>query len=35
MSERAQEFGFRIGIAIVGALFLFATANDLFRIALG
>jgi regulator of sigma E protease len=35
LSERAQEMGFRVGIAIVGALMLFATANDIFRRALG
>ncbi len=31
MSERAQEVGFRIGLVMVGALMLFATANDIFR----
>lgn len=35
LSERAQEMGFRVGIALVGALMLFATANDIFRRALG
>ena len=29
MSERAQEFGFRVGLAIVLALMIFATWNDL------
>jgi len=35
LSERAQEVGFRIGLAMVGALMLFATANDIFRKLLG
>ena len=30
-----REFGFRIGLAMVGALMLFATANDIFRKLLG
>jgi regulator of sigma E protease len=29
LGERAQEYGFRFGLAIVLALFLFATWNDL------
>jgi len=29
LSERAQEFGFRIGLAIVGMLMIFATFNDI------
>ena len=35
LSERAQEVGFRIGVAMVGALMLFATANDILRIFRG
>lgn len=35
LSERVQEIGFRIGMALVGALMLFATANDIFRRAIG
>lgn len=35
LSERAQEVGFRIGLAMVGGLMLFATANDIFRKLLG
>lgn len=35
LSERAQEFGFRVGLVMVGALMLFATANDIFRKLLG
>lgn len=30
--ERAQEYGFRIGFALVMSLFLFATWNDLNRL---
>lgn len=33
LSERAQEVGFRIGFALVVALMLFATVNDLFRLS--
>jgi regulator of sigma E protease len=29
LSERAQEFGFRIGLAVVLMLMLFATFNDI------
>jgi regulator of sigma E protease len=29
LSERAQEYGFRIGLAIVGMLMIFATFNDI------
>ncbi|MFY9696600.1 MAG: RIP metalloprotease RseP, partial [Xanthobacteraceae bacterium] len=29
LSERAQEFGFRIGLAIVVMLMIFATFNDI------
>lgn len=32
LNERAQEIGFRIGIAFVGALMIFATFNDIVRI---
>jgi len=32
MSERAQEIGFRIGFALVAALMVFATKNDIFRL---
>ncbi len=35
LSEKTQEVGFRIGLAMVGALMLFATANDIFRKMLG
>ncbi len=35
MSERAQELGFRVGIALVGALMLFATFNDLLHLTRG
>ena len=31
VSERMQEFGFRIGLAVVAALMLFATFNDITR----
>jgi regulator of sigma E protease len=27
--QRAQEYGFRAGLALIGALFIFATWNDL------
>jgi regulator of sigma E protease len=33
LSEKAQEFGFKIGLALVGALMLFATSNDLINLA--
>jgi regulator of sigma E protease len=33
LSERAQEMGFRMGLAFVVALMLFVTANDIWRIA--
>ena len=33
LSERAQEFGFRIGLAIVVMLMIFATFNDIVHIA--
>jgi regulator of sigma E protease len=33
LSERAQEFGFRIGLAIVVMLMVFATFNDILRLA--
>ena len=32
LSARAQEFGFRAGLAVIGSLFLFATWNDLQRL---
>ena len=32
LGERAQEFGFRIGLALVLSLFLFVTWNDLVRL---
>ena len=35
MSERAQEFGFKIGLAIVSMLMIFATFNDLMRLVHG
>jgi regulator of sigma E protease len=35
MSERAQELGFRVGIALVGALMLFATFNDVLHLSRG
>ncbi|MFB3118596.1 MAG: site-2 protease family protein, partial [Myxococcota bacterium] len=31
LGERAQEFGFRIGIALVVSLMLFVTLNDLIQ----
>jgi regulator of sigma E protease len=34
LSERAQEYGFRIGLALVLMLMVFATYNDIARIAL-
>jgi regulator of sigma E protease len=33
LSERAQEFGFRIGLVLVGALMLVATWNDIVHLA--
>ena len=33
MSERAQEIGFRIGLAIVLMLMIFATYNDILHLA--
>lgn len=35
MSEKAQEFGFRIGLALVSMLMIFATYNDIARLAHG
>ena len=35
MSERAQEFGFRIGLALVSMLMIFATYNDIARLVHG
>jgi len=35
LSERAQEVGFRVGLAIVVMLMIFATFNDLSHIFLG
>jgi regulator of sigma E protease len=32
LSERAQEFGFRVGIALVLTLMLFATWNDILHL---
>jgi regulator of sigma E protease len=32
LSEKAQEFGFRIGIALVLTLMLFATWNDILHL---
>jgi regulator of sigma E protease len=32
LGQRAQEFGFRIGLAVVGGLMIFATYNDLARL---
>ena len=32
MSERAQEFGFRVGLALVSMLMIFATYNDVARL---
>jgi regulator of sigma E protease len=34
LSERAQEYGFMVGIGLVGILFLFVTFNDLSRFGL-
>jgi regulator of sigma E protease len=31
LSDRAQEFGFRIGLAVVLMLMIFATYNDISR----
>jgi regulator of sigma E protease len=33
MTERAQELGFRFGLAVVAALMIFATYNDLLRLS--
>ena len=33
LSERAQEVGFRVGLAVVGTLMLLATSNDLINLA--
>ena len=33
LSERAQEMGFRVGLAVVGTLMLLATSNDLINLA--
>lgn len=35
MSEKAQEFGFRIGLALVSMLMIFATYNDIARLVHG
>jgi regulator of sigma E protease len=35
LSERAQEIGLRIGIALVGLLVVFTTSHDLFRLVAG
>lgn len=35
MSERAQELGFKVGMALVGALMLFATFNDVLHLSRG
>ncbi len=35
MSERTQEFGFKIGLAIVSMLMIFATFNDVLRLVRG
>ena len=35
MSERAQEFGFKVGLAIVSMLMIFATFNDVLRLVHG
>ena len=32
LNQKAQEFGFRIGLAVVGGLMIFATYNDLARL---
>ena len=33
LSEKAQEIGFRVGLAVVGTLMLLATSNDLINLA--
>ena len=33
LSERAQEMGFRVGLALVGSMMLYATSNDIINIA--
>jgi regulator of sigma E protease len=33
LSDRAQEFGFRVGLAIVVMLMIFATFNDILHLA--
>jgi regulator of sigma E protease len=33
LSERAQEYGFRVGLAIVLMLMIFATFNDILHLA--
>jgi regulator of sigma E protease len=33
LSERAQEYGFRVGLAIVLLLMIFATFNDIVHLA--
>ena len=35
LPEKAQEYGFRFGLVVVGALMLFATLNDLLRLVRG
>ena len=35
LSERVQQFGIRVGIALVAALVIFTTSHDLFRILAG
>ena len=35
LSERAQEFGFKVGMALVGALMIFATFNDILNLTKG
>ena len=35
LSERAQEFGFKVGMALVGGLMLFATFNDILNLTKG
>jgi regulator of sigma E protease len=32
MNERAQQFGFKIGIMLVTSLMIFATYNDILRL---
>jgi regulator of sigma E protease len=32
LGERAQEYGFRIGLALVLSLMIFATWNDILRL---